>query len=656
MRNPRHRLTRTLLLTLLSLASACAMPCDVHIVGGLVVDGTGAAPRRADVLITDGRIVAVGSPRGVDAKRTIDARGKVVTPGFIDPHAHGDPRRTPGFANFVAMGVTTICLGQDGVSPGGRDFEEWLGIARQGTPRCNIAPFVGHGTLRRLAGIGMDTDPSAAQLDALTALVETAMRAGAFGISFGLEYEPGRFAKATELASVCRVVADHGGVAMAHIRSEDDDAIEAALREFCGACPAWSALGSGLSGTPRALATMPNGDIIAAGEFLAAGGAPANRIARWDGAAWSPLGQGLSGPVWALEPLPNGELLVGGDFLNAGGIWSPFLARWDGTNWSPVAPHTTWYVRAIEVMPNGDIIVGGGFNTAGTVTCNRIARWDGSAWSPLGSGMDQWVHSLLALPNGELVAGGAFASAGGSAISSIARWDGTAWSGLGAGLNRPVIALGRLPNGDLLVGGAFQPTSGFVVQGAVRWDGTAWNELQGPVRGEVRDFALRQDGTLALAGNFHIVDDEVAAYFARLEPTCPATVTAMVTTCTGTLGPVTLTADTLPWLGSTCATTATGFAPNALAVALLGLTSPNVPLTWLPFPALPNCDQLASQEAILLTFAQAGSSSFAFAIPNDPAFAGLPLFHQFLQFEVDAQNNISALSSSNALTLTVGTF
>ena len=81
-----------------------------------------------------------------------------------------------------------------------------------------------------------------------------------------------------------------------------------------------------------------------------------------------------------------------------------------------------------------------------------------------------------------------------------------------------------------------------------------------------------------------------------------------------------------------------------------------MPLGWLWSNTLPNCNQLASQEAILLTLPQNGSAAFSFAIPNAVVFAGLPLFHQFLQFEVNAQNQLGSLSSSNGLALTIGAF
>ncbi len=233
-----------LLLTVALIASCTSLTppstCDVLIQGGLVIDGSGAAPQRGDVMICGDTISFVGLVEEVNARQTIDAEGKVVTPGFLDPHAHGDPRRTPGFENFLAMGVTTICLGQDGVSPGNKDLASWRRIIAKGRFAANIAPLVGHGTLRRLAGIDMATEPTPSQLRTMVGLVETAMVDGAFGLSMGIEYEPGRFATAAELALITAPVGRHGGVVMSHIRSEDDDRIEAALRELFDACRAGS--------------------------------------------------------------------------------------------------------------------------------------------------------------------------------------------------------------------------------------------------------------------------------------------------------------------------------------------------------------------------------------------------------------------------------
>ena len=206
--------------------------CDLLIRNGIVIDGTGAPGRRADVLIEGDRIAHVGQTDAaqVAAKRVIDAAGMVVTPGFIDAHAHGDPLKTPEFENFLAMGVTTICLGQDGESPA--DIAAWMREVDQARPGLNIATFAGHGTIRNLTGVGLQRDPSPQQLRAMQRLARQAMEQGCLGLTTGLEYQPGSFSNLEELVALAKPVAQAGGLVMSHMRSEDDDAIEGALAEL----------------------------------------------------------------------------------------------------------------------------------------------------------------------------------------------------------------------------------------------------------------------------------------------------------------------------------------------------------------------------------------------------------------------------------------
>jgi N-acyl-D-amino-acid deacylase len=184
------------------------------------------------VLIRGDRIAYVGPVDQAQqaTAKTIDATNLVVTPGFIDAHAHGDPTETPDFDNFLAMGVTTICLGQDGESP--EDLSSWMQEVERIKPGPNIAMLVGHGTIRNQAGVELEPEPSAEQLTAMQRLVAEAMDEGCFGLSTGLEYQPGSFAKLKELIALARPVATAGGLVMSHLRSEDDDAIEGALAEF----------------------------------------------------------------------------------------------------------------------------------------------------------------------------------------------------------------------------------------------------------------------------------------------------------------------------------------------------------------------------------------------------------------------------------------
>ena len=210
----------------------------------LLVDGSGEPGRRTDVLVRGGRIGHIGripgrAPRGV---RVIEGGGRVLAPGFIDLHTHGDPL-VDAYTPYLAMGVTTVLLGQDGGSPGlpgtrhGADsVSSWMDAVERGAPDLNVATLSGHGALRRRAGIDDGTRrPSDAQLSRMQAILGQDLRAGAFGMSSGLEYVPGRYAGTRELAGLGPVVARHDGVAMSHMRSEDADQVRESIRELVAA-------------------------------------------------------------------------------------------------------------------------------------------------------------------------------------------------------------------------------------------------------------------------------------------------------------------------------------------------------------------------------------------------------------------------------------
>lgn len=206
---------------------------DWYIHNGEVIDGTGRSPLQADVLIRNDTIAHVGAvnPDTIDAEQEFDASNLYITPGFIDPHAHGSPIETPEFRNFLAMGVTTVLLGQDGQSPNVRDFSNHLQAIEDAQPFVNVGYLVGHNTLRAESGIGHET-PTASQQAGLVDLVEQALTAGAFGLSLGLEYTPGLQAEMPELVAIAEPVAAHEGVIMSHMRSEDAEDIEASVAEL----------------------------------------------------------------------------------------------------------------------------------------------------------------------------------------------------------------------------------------------------------------------------------------------------------------------------------------------------------------------------------------------------------------------------------------
>ncbi len=190
---------------------------DLLITNGMIIDGLGSEAVLSDLVIVGDEIVFIGKTEFnlkdlVDrVKNHIDAKQNIVSPGFIDLHSHGDPLATPDFENFLAMGVTTISLGQDGDSPKFERLSDWLNEINKKGISVNLAMFVGHGTLRELSGIDQTIDPPAeAMKDMLTRLDETL--AYTFGLTTGLEYNPGLYAQKEELASLAKVVEKISGL------------------------------------------------------------------------------------------------------------------------------------------------------------------------------------------------------------------------------------------------------------------------------------------------------------------------------------------------------------------------------------------------------------------------------------------------------------
>lgn len=179
---------------------------------------------------------------------------------------------------------------------------------------------------------------------------------------------------------------------------------------------------------------------------------PCNRVARWTGTTFAPLGTGLDGPVYALATLPDGSLVAGGAFQMAGGN---NLARWDGTAWSPLGSGTNNTVEALAVLPNGDLVAAGQFSQAGAVLCNRIARWNGSAWTAYpNTNFTGYILTVHAMPDGGVVVG----TGGVFQAGSLWRWNGSFWAGGSA--NNGIQALALTTGGELHIGGSFTEIAG----------------------------------------------------------------------------------------------------------------------------------------------------------------------------------------------------
>jgi dihydroorotase/N-acyl-D-amino-acid deacylase len=204
----------------LAASAARAQDYDLLIRDARVVDGSGAPWFRADVGVRGDTIAAVAPRLAGAARRVIEAGGQVAAPGFIDLHSHarGGIFERPAAENYVRQGVTTLVEGPDGSSP--LPLGAFLDKLEELRPGVNLASFVGHGSVRAAVVGTEDRPPTPAELDRMRALVRQAMRDGAFGLSTGLFYVPGSFARTDEVVALARVAGALGGMHISHMRDE----------------------------------------------------------------------------------------------------------------------------------------------------------------------------------------------------------------------------------------------------------------------------------------------------------------------------------------------------------------------------------------------------------------------------------------------------
>jgi len=252
---------RPVALALLMLLSGVVAPAaaqssyDVVLLNGRIVDGTGAAWYHGDLAIQDGRIARVtpaGVLRGAPARRTIDATGMVIAPGFIDIQSHSRGSLLAGDGRVVSkitQGITSEILGEGWsnaplnpkngsafaedspaefrasfAEPHG--FANWLEAMERHGNSVNVGSFLGATTVRLYAK-GMSAGaPTPAEMDTMRSVVRRAMADGAFGLASALIYPPAAFATTAELTELARAMAPYGGVYISHIRSEGDHLLE----------------------------------------------------------------------------------------------------------------------------------------------------------------------------------------------------------------------------------------------------------------------------------------------------------------------------------------------------------------------------------------------------------------------------------------------
>lgn len=199
-----------------------AFEADVVVRGATLYDGSGAAGVAGDVAIRGDRIVAVGRFAVAGSPRILDAKGLVVAPGFIDLHTHSDYplQRAATRANrcYLHQGVTTVVTGNCGSGP--VDTAKYFQTLESGKIGTNVVHQVPHNDVRQRVMKNANRAPTAEELRQMEALVDQAMKDGAWGLSTGLIYNPGTYAKTDELIALARVAARHGGFYASHIRDE----------------------------------------------------------------------------------------------------------------------------------------------------------------------------------------------------------------------------------------------------------------------------------------------------------------------------------------------------------------------------------------------------------------------------------------------------
>ena len=248
--NVLHILIFLACMLLSSPALAQTASFDLVITNGHIIDGTGSPWYSGDVGIRAGKIAAIGNLSAAPRKRTIDAAGKVVAPGFIDMLGQSeltilvDPR----LPSKIYQGITSEITGEGGsiaplndaiiqadrsgyehfkITPDWRTFRQYFARLEKQGMGINLASYVGATQVRRMVLGDDDKQPTPAQLEQMQALVREAMKDGAVGVSTSLEYAPAPYAKTEELIALATEAGKFGGIYATHMRNESDSVLEA---------------------------------------------------------------------------------------------------------------------------------------------------------------------------------------------------------------------------------------------------------------------------------------------------------------------------------------------------------------------------------------------------------------------------------------------
>ena len=222
---------------------------------GNIIDGSGRPAYKADILINDNKIEKIGNIDNEDFTEIIDAKGLIVSPGFIDTHSHSDLQILvePNIRPKIKQGITTEVLGQDGISmaplpieyispwrknlaglDGDSEAIDWnyettegyFKLIEKAKPGVNVCYLLPHGNIR-MEAMGLDNrQPTEDEIEKMRKITRRELEAGAIGVSTGLIYMPCAYGKTNEVIEICKVVAEYDGVFVVHQRSEADDIVE----------------------------------------------------------------------------------------------------------------------------------------------------------------------------------------------------------------------------------------------------------------------------------------------------------------------------------------------------------------------------------------------------------------------------------------------
>ena len=229
--------------------AAADSPFDLVIANGHIIDGTGSPWYSGDIGIRDGRIAAIGNLSGAARKRTVDAKGRVVAPGFIDMLGQSEVTILvdPRLPSKIYQGITTEITGEGGsaaplndaiiaadlagyehykINPDWRTFRQYFSRLEKQGMGINLASYVGATQVRRMVLGDADVQPTPEQLDKMKALVRDAMHDGAVGVSTSLMYAPAPYAKTEEIIALASEASKFGGVYATHMRNESDSVLE----------------------------------------------------------------------------------------------------------------------------------------------------------------------------------------------------------------------------------------------------------------------------------------------------------------------------------------------------------------------------------------------------------------------------------------------